>query len=299
MLKDIYKYIPTKFRYVLSSINADIQEIRLRINRALAITTDTIEKYPQLDGTLSESSNYGIICTKEDISQTFENICNHSIHSYARELSQGYITLEGGNRVGICGTYIFKGNELHTIKDINSINIRISHEVRGSACELFKLADFSQPRGILIIGKPLSAKTTILRDLCRLVSNRYKVSLIDERSEIASIYGGVPQSDIGLKVDIFNGYPKDIGISSAIRTMSPNIIFCDEIGTKQDFKSLEWGAICGVKFICTAHASNINQVYRNPNFKRILDTSAFDYIVLLDNGSNIGKIIDFKVLNKG
>ncbi len=292
----MYKYLPKKFQGALSSVNADVQEVRLRINRPFAITINTIEYYPQVDGTLSECGNYGIICNRLDILQTFEAICEHSVHSYAREISQGYITIEGGNRVGICGSYIFKGNELHTIKDINSINIRVSHEVRGSANEVFKLVDFSTAKGVLIVGKPLSGKTTILRDLCRLVSNKYKVSLIDERSEIASVYDGMPQSDIGLKVDIFNGYPKNIGIESAIRTMSPEIVFCDEIGTIQDFNAISFGAICGVKFVCTAHADSIKLVLSNPNFKQILSTNAFDSIVLLGHGSHLGKVIDFKTL---
>ena len=296
MLKDILKYLPIKFRSLLSNLNVNIQEVRLRINRAIGVTIDGFEMYPQLDGSLSECCNYGVICSKEDMLNCFDSICNHSVHSYAKELSNGYITLDGGNRVGICGTYIYKSGEIHTIKDISSINIRISNQVRGSANEVYKLLDLSQPRGVLLIGKPLSAKTTILRDLCRLISTRYKVSLIDERSEVASIYNGVPQNAIGTKVDVFNGYPKDIGINCAIRTMSPNIIFCDEIGSKQDFKSLEYGSIFGVKFICTAHADSIQQILKSSNFKNILNTSAFDYIVLLGNGSNVGKILDFKVI---
>lgn len=296
MLKDILKYLPIKFRSLLSNLNINIQEVRLRVNRAIGVTIDGFEMYPQLDGSLSECCNYGVICSKEDMLNCFDSICDHSVHSYAKELSNGYITLDGGNRVGICGTYIYKSGEVHTIKDISSINIRISNQVRGSANEVYKLLDLSQPRGVLLIGKPLSAKTTILRDLCRLISTRYKVSLIDERSEVASIYNGVPQNDIGTKVDVFNGYPKDIGINCAIRTMSPNIIFCDEIGSKQDFKSLEYGSICGVKFICTAHADSIQQILKSSNFKNILNTSAFDYIVLLGNGSNVGKILDFKVI---
>ena len=298
MLKDIYKYLPSRFKELLINFqSSNIQEIRLRINRAFALTIDNTEKYLLPCGTLSESSSYGIVCTQEDISQCFDSICNHSVHSYARELSQGYITIEGGNRVGICGTYVFKGNDLHTIKDISSINIRISNEFRGSANEIFKLVDFSEPRGILLIGKPLSGKTTILRDLCRLVSYKFKVSLIDERSEIASVYNGIPQSNIGLKVDVFNGYPKDIGINSAIRTMSPDIIFCDEIGTINDFKSIKFGAICGVKFVCTAHADSISQVLDNSNFNQILGTNAFDYIITLGSGSNIGKVLDIKSIN--
>jgi len=294
MLKDIIKYLPIKFRHLLSGINGNIQEVRLRVHKSIGVTINGIERYPQLDGTLSDSSNYGTICTKEDVLNCFDNICNHSVHSYSKEISQGYITLEGGNRVGICGTYVYKGNELSTIKDISSINIRISNEIRGSASSIYRLIDFSQPKGALLIGKPLSGKTTILRDLCRLVSNRYKVSLIDERSEIASIYNGIPQSDVGLKVDIFNGYPKDVGIDCAIRTMSPNIIFCDEIGSKADFTSLKFGAVCGVKFICTAHADSIEQVLKNPNFKDIFSTNIFDYIILLGSDFDIGKVLDFK-----
>lgn len=299
-IKDVYKYLPEKFRYPLtksSFCDTDIQEVRLRINRPFCITINNVERYLLSDGTVSENTSYGIPCTKQDLLQCFDSICNHSVHSYAKELSQGYITLEGGNRVGLCGTYIFKGTELHTVKDISSINIRIAHQVRGSANQIFNMVDFSTPKGLLIVGKPLSAKTTILRDLCRLISSKFKVSIIDERCEIGGVYNGIPQNDIGLKADIFNGYPKDIGINCAVRTMSPDIIVCDEIGSLQDFKAIKMGTVCGVKFICTAHADSVQQVLNNPNFNEILNTNALDYIVLLGNGTDIGKVLEFKLIS--
>lgn len=298
-LKETFKYIPQKFRNPLKMVSQeDIQEFRLRINRPFAVTIFNEEKYLTIDGTLTDDINKGIICTKQDILQSFDAVCNHSVYSYTNELSQGYITIEGGNRVGLCGTYIYKGNNIHTIKDISSLNFRIAHQVVGSAESILKMADFSSPKGLLIVGRPLSAKTTILRDLSRIVSKKFKISIIDERSELASIYNGVPQNDVGLKVDIFNNYPKDIAITNAVRTMSPDIILCDEIGTIQDFKAIKKGGICGVKFICTAHAESITQIFKNENFKDIFNTGAFDYITLLGSGKNIGKVIEFKSIGR-
>lgn len=299
-LNQVLKYISPKFRNLLIKVsNENIQELRLRVNQPFGITILGTEMYLTNSGTLTNNPNDGIMCTKQDILQSFDSVCNHSVHSYAKELSQGYITIEGGNRVGLCGTYIYKGNEIHTIKDISSINFRVANQVIGSAETLFKMADFSSPKGLLIIGRPLSAKTTIIRDLVRLISSKYKVSIIDERSEIASVYNGIPQNNVGLKVDIFNDYPKDIAITNAIRTMSPDIILCDEIGTLQDFKAIKRGAIYGVKFICTAHADSISQVMKNENFRDIFSTNAFDYITLLGSGNSIGKVIEFKSINNG
>lgn len=298
-LNETLKYIPQKFRVPLTSISEDIQELRLRINRPFGVTILGQEKYLTKNGSLSQNPNDGLVCTKQDISQCFDFVCNHSVHSYAKELSQGYITIEGGNRVGLCGTYIYKNNEIHTIKDISSINFRIANQVIGSAETLFKMMDFSSPKGLLLVGKPLSAKTTIIRDLSRLISSKYKISIVDERSEIASIYNGVPQNNVGIRTDVFNDYPKDIAIINAVRTMSPDIILCDEIGTLQDFKAIKRGGICGVKFICTSHADSIAQIMKNENFKDILNTGAFDYIALLGSGDNFGKIIDFKSINNG
>ncbi|MGN1411614.1 MAG: hypothetical protein ACI4WH_03770 [Oscillospiraceae bacterium] len=298
-LKETFKYIPQKFRNPLNMVSQeDIQELRLRINRPFAVTIFNEEKYLTGDGTLTDDANNGIVCTKQDILQSFDAVCNHSVYSYAKELSQGYITIEGGNRVGLCGTYIYKGNNIHTVKDISSLNFRIAHQMIGSAESILKMADFSSPKGLLIVGRPLSAKTTVLRDLSRIVSKSFKVSIIDERSELASIYNGVPQNDVGIKTDIFNDYPKDIAITNAVRTMSPDIILCDEIGTPQDFKAIKKGGICGVKFICTAHAESITQIFKNENFRDIFNTGAFDYVALLGSGKNIGKVIEFKSIGR-
>lgn len=299
-LHETLRYIPQKFRTPLSKVsNTDIQELRLRVNRPFGVTILGMEKYLTNTGTLTDDSSEGILCTKQDIFQSFDSVCNHSVHSYAKELSQGYITIEGGNRVGLCGTYIYKGNEIHTIKDISSINFRIASQIVGSAETLYSMADFSSPKGILIIGKPLSAKTTIVRDLARIVSTKYKVSIVDERSEIASIYNGIPQNDVGLKVDIFNDYPKDIAITNAVRTMSPDIIVCDEIGTPQDFKAIERGGIYGVKFICTAHAESISQVMKREDFRDIFNTGAFNYVALLGSENDVGKVVEFKPISSG
>lgn len=299
-INTVYKYLPERIRTPLLKANfnvQDIQEIRLRVNRPIGIDIYSKEQYLNSNGTLSDNYQDGIVCDKNDIFRSFESICDYSVHSYTNELSQGYVTLNGGNRVGICGTYIFKDNRVSTIKDVNALNFRIANQVRGCAVDILDRIDFSTPKGILIVGRPLSAKTTILRDLCRMVSNKYKLSIIDERSELCGIYAGVPQNDIGIKCDIFNNYPKDVGINMAIRTMSPDIIACDEIGSVKDINAIKLGSICGVKFLCTAHFDSIKSVMESSNYYEILNSNAFDYVVLLGNGNNIGRVLDVKRLS--
>lgn len=289
-------------RKCMSALNyqdrKNVQEIRLRINRPVAVSMFDIIRYISSDGKLTTTPLNSIIATKEDIEFTFKNVCQYSLHSFQKELSQGYITINGGNRIGLCGTAVIKNNEIETIKDISGINIRIAREIIGCSEGIYSCYFKDAIQNSLIIGPPSSGKTTVLRDLCRLLGEKNRVSVIDERNEISATVGGVPQNNIGISTDIFSGYGKAQGIMTALRVMSPQILVCDEIGNDDDAQALLNVSNCGVKIIATAHAGSIEEVMERKSLVQLFNIKAFELIIHLGSGKNLGQVIYIKRLVK-
>ena len=226
--------------------------------------------------------------TSEEIADCMKSFCHYSIHSYERELREGFITLKGGHRAGFCGSAVLHGNRIDTVKNISSINIRIAREIPGTAEPLEQTVFSDNFRGLLIAGRPMSGKTTVLRDLCRIIGSKHKLSVIDTRSEIAAAYNGTPQNDIGVYTDILNGYPRSEGIEIATRTLSPEYIACDEITGEADFTSLCLNS--GVKLIFTAHCGTVKQARSTP----IVKSGAISHIAFL--GGKPGQITERQVI---
>lgn len=245
---------------------AGIAEIRLRTGRKAAAVA--------LDGRIMHCSE---AFSQQDINNCFLELCRNSIHSFSREISEGYITLPQGHRVGFCGTAVYDGGRITGLKDISSLNIRFAREVRGCAERLVGTL-FSQGLcSVIVCGKPMSGKTTLLRDMARLLGSSHSVCVVDSRGEIAAVSGGVPALDVGENTDVLNGYAKQEGIMTAIRSLSPEIIICDEIGN--DAQSVIQCAECGVRLIVSAHAGSIEQLKRRPSAACLLPY--FDKAVLL------------------
>lgn len=273
----------------------NIQEIRLRIGKHLSVSIFDIEYFVYENGAISKSSNGALIVEPSDIEQTFNIACQYSVHSFQRELAQGFLTTLGGNRIGLCGTAVTKNGFVETIKDISSINIRIAREVLGCSNKIIQALFGQSLQSVLIIGPPSSGKTTVLRDLCRQLGQANKLSLIDERNEISATVSSIPQNDIGAFSDVFNGYPKSEGILTALRVMSPKVIICDEIGGKADIEALEQALYSGVKIIATAHAGSIEEAKKRLGISRLIELGAFDSLVLLGVGTSVGKLV--KIFN--
>lgn len=284
-----------KLKYAIGKINPQeaikIQELRLRIGKYFSVCILDKEYFITEAGKLTQFHNNGILVDGNDINFTFKVACQYSVHSFQKELSQGFITIQGGNRIGLCGSAVINKNEVETIKDISSINIRIAKQIIGCSNNIYSSLFCGQLQSVLIIGPPLSGKTTILRDLCRQLGQAHKLSIIDERNEIAATVNGIPQNDIGLFSDVFNSYPKVDGIITAIRVMSPKIIVCDEIGSNEDAIALENAIHSGVKIIATAHAGSIEEIKKRIGLMKLLELGAFNKIALLGTGEKIGEVI--------
>lgn len=244
-------------------------EIRLRLNRPISLS------FGEKDVVLEHSQ-----VRAEDIEHTFKTAFSYSLHSHARELANGYITTKGGNRVGICGTAVNGSGGVESVKNISSLNIRIAREVIGCAHEIVRSCQSDVP-SIMVIGPPGSGKTTVLRDISRILGDRFRISLIDEQGEIAASYHGSPQNDVGRLTDVFSGYPKHTGIRTAVRVMSPRAVIVDEIGSEEDGKALEYALHSGVRLITAVHAESFEEASKKPLIKNLLAENAFEYAVEL------------------
>lgn len=290
----VLNYLNERIKKALQSIpdKGKVQEIRMRSARPLTVNIEGAEYFVTENGGLSRLEHAGLKIVRSDIEMTFKAVCEYSLHSFQKEISQGYITLAGGHRVGLCGTAVHKDERLDTIKYLSGLNFRIAHQVLGSADEVMKRCYHGRPPSLLIAGAPSSGKTTILRDLCRQLGNKHNLSVVDERSEIAAMYQGQAQNDIGVFTDVLDGYSKEIGILTAIRVLSPEIVVVDEIGNLSDCSAIEHSMHAGVKMIATVHAGSFQEVYARRHIKNLLEQGVFQKLLLLGTGNQLGQIVE-------
>lgn len=256
-----------------------LAELRLRSGRPAVAVTVT--------GGLYRCSD---VLTREDIEACFQEICRCSVHSYSREIAEGWITLDGGHRAGFCGTAVMQRDRLETVRDISSINLRLAHEVRGCAEELYNAVFSRGVRSLLIAGRPMSGKTTVLRDLARILGESHRVALIDSRCELAAVYNGTPTLDVGLNTDVLDGYPRAEGMMTALRTLSPEIIICDEIGN--DHNAVSRCLSCGVAVIATIHAGSVAELMQDAQTAALLPL--FGCAAVLDTKGRLKSIKEFR-----
>lgn len=264
----------------------EIQEIKLRIGKPLIVICNGKEKM------LLHK-----IITKEEIRETMEYISNYSLYAYEQELKQGFITIEGGHRVGMAGQVIMEEGKIKSLKYISSINIRVSHEVKSCADRIFPYITYNkQMYHTLLISPPRCGKTTLLRDMIRQVSNGNgwvkgcTVGVVDERSELGSCYLGNPQNDMGARTDILDRCPKTDGMIMLIRSMAPQVIAVDEIGVKEDVHAIEYAMHCGCKMLATAHGESMEELMRKPIFETLIQKKRFERYVVLSNHHRIGGV---------
>lgn len=296
----IEKILTTDLRGWLSSLNNEelqlLQEIRLRTNKPLIIRIDNKEYFLH-DNNLWKDDEDVYIVTEKDIKDTIEFISNYSLYAFEDELRNGYITVDGGHRVGLAGKVIVENNKVKTMKNITCINIRISHEIKGCSNRVIPyILQDNRILHTLIISPPRCGKTTLLRDIVRQLSNGFKsnkgitVGVVDERSEIGGCYRGIPQNDIGIRTDILDGCPKTEGMLMLIRSMSPQVIAVDEIGSSNDIEAIDFVINAGCKMICTVHGSSLVEVKNKPILEKLIGKNIFERFIVLESKNGIGDI---------
>ena len=308
---EIINSLSINLRKKISNIKdspVNIEEIRLRVNKPMIINGDLKNYfYNDVDDCLSLNLKNPYIVTKQDLEETFQIICRYSVHSFMDDIKKGFITLRGGHRVGIVGKAIIEDGQVKNIKHISSLNIRISREIKGCSKKVlpYIIKNKTQINNTIIISPPQCGKTTLLRDIVRNLSNGNKtygfdgakVALIDERNEIAGSYLGVPQLDVGIRTDIMETCPKDLGIIMVLRSMSPDIIVTDEIGDEKEVKALYTALNGGVSLITTVHGDSIEDVKNRRELKNLLEGDLFRKAIILSSKKGPGtveKIYDLK-----
>lgn len=275
---------------VLNNLN----EIRLRANKT--VTANAGYEYILEHNGFCISADQPVFASIEDIKTIFYSAVRQSPYAFGEEIKNGYITLKGGHRVGLCGRAVQSGQEIATIKNISSLNIRISKEILTAASEIMPFITIEgKVLNTLIISAPSCGKTTVLRDIIRRLSDgigcfSHNIAVADERGEIAACANGVAQNDVGSRTDIFDAVSKAQGIMSLIRSMSPMVIATDEVGTYEDAKALRTASLCGVKMLCTAHAYDIEDMLTDKDAVKKEICSLFERIVVLENTKRPGEI---------
>lgn len=289
--QDITKLFPAQIRKALGQALFDrnkIYEIRLRVNAPLIVIYQGKEYFLTLEGELTREEAKAYNVQTEDLKEMLEYISGYSLYAFEEEIRQGFLTIVGGHRVGIAGKTILDGNKIKSLKYISYINLRLSHQIKGCASPILPyIIKNRQICHTLIISPPRCGKTTLLRDLIRQVSNgnRYmpgvSVGVVDERSEIAGSYQGIPQNDLGIRTDVLDCCPKAEGMMMLIRSMSPEVVAVDELGDYEDIHAIESVIHCGCKLFATVHGSSIEDIKRKPLLQRLMQEKVFErYIVL-------------------
>lgn len=287
----IRNMFPTQFHSMLSALNQienNLQEIRIRVNCPCIFVIGRMEFFPDQRGRLHKEMEKGFVFSKEDVDVLFNHICNYSPYAYESQLKQGFLTVAGGHRVGVCGQVVLQDGKISLMKQVQFLHVRIVHEIPGVGNAILPyLFDHGQFLNTLIISSPGVGKTTMLRDLTKSLSdgNRYadgkQICIVDERSELAGCYMGIPQNHVGKRTDVLDACPKAEGMMMAIRSMGPEIIVVDELGLQGDYEAVEKASVCGIKILASVHGDNLDEIFSEKNAFFSIIKKVFHRLILL------------------
>lgn len=256
-------------------LQAQAEEIRLRAERPMTIVVS--------EGEIPT----GVVVEREDLELTLEIVSQSSTYAVLEQVRHGFVTVRGGHRLGICGTGVMQNGEIGTMKQISSLALRVAREIPGAAVPLLpQLQEQGRLQHTLILSPPGRGKTTLLRDLVRCVSDGQgiparRVGLADERGELAAMFGGVPQMNIGAHTDVVDGCPKAAAMLMLLRGMNPQVLAFDEITAPEDVDAIETAVGCGVTLLATAHAGGMDDLRQRGLYRRLLEQSIFQRVILI------------------
>lgn len=274
-----------------------VYEIRLRIHNPCIILYQGQEFFLGQGGSITRQKAQAYCVTREDLQETMEHIAGYSLYAYEEEIRQGYLTVQGGHRVGIAGKTIVEGEHIRGVKYISYINVRLSHQIKGCASPVMPyIRTAGSIFHTLIISPPRCGKTTMLRDIIRQLSDGdaghggLTVGVVDERSEIGGCYQGAASNDLGIRTDVMDCCPKAEGMMMLIRSMSPSVVAVDEIGDYRDIHAIEAVINCGCKLIATVHGDSIEDLQQKPLFERLMNEHVFERYILLGSRGKAGAV---------
>lgn len=290
---EIISIFPESLSKILSftpeNIKKDTYEIRLRKNKPLVLFGNYGVAFIDPNGIISHMDTRNSVHVSENELQTIISaVCGYSVYSHQSDIANGFVTFGNGNRVGFCGTAVMSSDRIASINNISSLNIRIAREHNSDTDQILEtFIEHSQPHGIIIAGAPCTGKTTILKNLAKVLSSEYKYGfrkcvIVDERFEMSCTDG--------INCDVICGYDKDLGIVHAIRTLSPHVIICDEIATDSEAEKVIKGLDSGVSFIVSVHASDKKELLHRSVSSKLIRSGGFDRAVILTDSPHPGVI---------
>lgn len=294
-LEKVWELLPSKLWEAVERLPAGererIEEVRLRMGRPVSVTLPEGERF--LPGTAAD---------RETLEWVLERASRCSVHAVLEQLRNGFVSVQGGHRLGLCGTGVVDNGLLVNLRAVSSLSLRQAREVKGIAAPVLPaLLEKNRLQNTLILAPPGRGKTTLLRDLIRTVSSGegcppLRVGLADERGEVAAVWDGRPMLDVGPRTDVMDSCPKDIGIMALLRGMNPQVLAVDEITRSADAEALLQAAGCGTALLATAHAGCVDDLKRRGAYRRLVQEGIFERFVMVEG---TGQERNYRVMKRG